>query len=145
MAFEDIYRGYVLIDSSALIALINEQDANHDYSVFALDDLKKDTNVRLFLCNLTIYETYTRLRYRFNWEKAVQVWSTISPRIQPRLIEYRASYEQRTREILENYRPHELSFHDAACAAMMTESKIGRVFTFDNDFSVIGFECYPNL
>lgn len=145
MAFEDIYRGYVLIDSSALIALIDEQDPNHDYSVLALDDLKNDSNIRLFLCNLTIYETYTRLRYWFNWEKAVQVWNTISTRIQPRRLEYRVSYEQRTREILENYRSHELSFHDAGCAALMTESKIGRVFTFDNDFSVIGFECYPNL
>lgn len=144
MAFDDIYRGYVLIDSSALIALINGQDPNHDYSVLALDDLKKDANVRLFLCNLTIYETYTRLRYWFNWEKAVQVWDTISTAIQPRHLEYRASYEYKTREILETYRSHELSFHDAGCAVLMSERKIGRVFTFDDDFSVIGFERYPN-
>jgi len=145
VAFEDIYDGYVLIDTSALVALIDDNDQNHDYGVLALKELKADINVRLFVCNLTIYETYTRLRYKFHWAKAEEVWGTISTEIQPRRIEYRASYEGRTREILQNYRAYKLSFHDAGCAAIMIEAKIARVFTFDTDFSIIGFARYPDL
>ena len=144
MAFEDIYQGYVLVDSSALIALIDEQDQYHDVSVIALEELVNEPDVRLFICNLTVYETYTRLRYLFSWERAVQVWQFISTRIQPRHIEFRSHLEATTREILERYRSHKLSFHDAGCAAIMLDQKIGRVFTFDSDFSIIGFERYPD-
>ena len=145
MAFEDLYRGYILIDSSALIALIDDHDQYHDYSILASEELAKDANVRLFICNLTLYETYSHLRRRLSWEKATQVWSMISTRIRPRKIEFRSFYETKTREILQIYRAHDLSFHDAGCAAIMIENKIARVFTFDSDFSIIGFERYPDL
>jgi len=143
VVFEEIYRGYVLVDSSALIALIDEQDQNHDYSLVALNELIDNADIRLFVCNLTIYETYTRLRYRFNWAKARRAWDSTLLRSQPTYLEFRSSYELKTQEILETYRAHTLSFHDAGCAAVMLDKKIGRVFTFDYDFSVIGFERYP--
>lgn len=145
MVFEEIYRGYLLLDSSALIALIDEHDQNHDYSIVALNELRNDADIRLFICNLTIYETYTRLRYRFNWEKATEIWRTVAESLQPAHLEFRSSYERKTRQILEMYRAYALSFHDAGCAALMLDRRIGRVFTFDNDFSVIGFERYPAI
>ena len=145
MAFEDIYRGYILVDSSGLIALIDNRDQYHDHYDLALDELTRDASVRLFVCNLTLYETYSHLRRRFTWEKATELWSLISTRMHPRRLEFRSLHEGKTREILQTYRAHDLSFHDAGCAAMMIENKIGRVFTFDSDFSIIGFERYPDL
>ena len=145
MVFEDIYRGYVLIDSSALIALLDDHDQYHDYSILALDELAGDASVRLFICNLTLYETYSYLRRHFTWEKANLLWNVIAERIRPRCLEFRSSYEEKTREILQLYRGHNLSFHDAGCATIMIEKSIGRVFTFDSDFSIIGFERYPDL
>ena len=104
MAFDDIYRGYVLVDSSALIALIDERDQNHDYSTLALTELNGDAKVRLFVCNLTIYETYTRLRYDRSWETAKEVWNTISQVMKARRIDYAGVLEEKTRGILETYR-----------------------------------------
>jgi len=144
VVFEDIYRTYVLVDSSALIALIDARDQNHNYSIVGLNELRKDSDTRLFICNLTIYETYTHLRYKFDWDRATRVWSMIS-RLQHTYLEFRSSYEQKTKEILEIHRAYSVSFHDAGCAAIMLDKKIGRVFTFDNDFSVIGFERYPTI
>jgi len=143
VAFDDIYRGYVLVDSSALIALIDERDQNHDYSTLALTELNGDAKVRLFVCNLTIYETYTRLRYDRSWETAKEVWNTISQVMKARRIDYAGVLEEKTRGILETYRFLKLSFHDAGCAALMLENKIGRVFTFDTDFDIVGFDRFP--
>lgn len=144
MVFEDIYRGYLLFDSSALIALIDDRDQYHEYSKLALQELDSDANVRLFICNLTLYETYTHLRRQFSWEKATEVWTLVSRRIRPRRLELRSADEPTTREILQLYRSYDISFHDAGCAAIMIANKIARVFTFDSDFSIIGFERYPD-
>ena len=143
MAFEDIYRGYVLIDSSALIALIDSRDQNHDFSALALEELKKDVNVRLFICNLTIYETFTRLRYDVGWDAARGVWLTITNTMRASRIEFPGALEEKTKDILDMYRVHKLSFHDAGCAAVMLKNKIGRVFSFDSHFDLSGFERFP--
>ena len=143
MTFDDIYRGYILVDTSALVALIDKRDQYHDYSTQALTQLSGDTNVRLFVCNLTIYETYTRLRYNQSWETAREVWSTITQVMKAKRIDYARGLEEKTRGILKTYRYLTLSFHDAGCAALMLENKIGRVFTFDRHFDSVGFERFP--
>jgi predicted nucleic acid-binding protein len=146
VAFDDIYRGYVLVDTSALIALIDKHDQNHSCSTQALTALTNDVNVRLFVCNLTIYETYTRLRYDRDWVTAKEVWNTIAQVIKARRIEFVSGvFEEKTRDILKTYRFQKLSFHDAGCAALMLENKIGRIFSFDSDFDIVGFERFPSL
>ena len=45
--------------------------------------------------------------------------------------------------ILERFSEHAISFHDALCAAVMRRLGIYRVFTFDKDYWVMGFEVLP--
>lgn len=56
------------------------------------------------------------------------------------LLRFEASDESEALRILDRYVEHSLSFHDALCAATMKRVGIYRIFTFDSDFTILGFE-----
>jgi predicted nucleic acid-binding protein len=37
------------------------------------------------------------------------------------------------------------SYHDAVCSAMMLRSGIYKIFTFDRDFQILGFQILPGI
>jgi len=141
LAFEEIYRGYILIDTSAIYALLNKSDSRHQEAQEALEVLNGEEH-KLFVCNLTIYESFTRLRYDVGWDVAAELWRFLSI-TKPNYIEFQRSNEEDTYKLLSNYRGIKLSYHDAGCSVLMLKHRIGRIFSFDDDFNCLGFERYP--
>jgi predicted nucleic acid-binding protein len=60
-----------------------------------------------------------------------------------RLLEFQASDEIFARGLLAKYDDQRLSFHDALCAAVMFREGIFKIFSFDRDFWLFGFQVLP--
>ena len=133
-----LYEQSVLIDTSAVIALHDEADRYHEQAtqLFAQEGLS------WMAADVTAHETFTRARYRDGFARARQHFEFL--RGAPiTLVRSDSADEQSALAILEQYSEHAISFHDALCAAVMRRLGIYRVFTFDRDFWVMGFEVLP--
>jgi predicted nucleic acid-binding protein len=91
---------------------------------------------------VTAHETYTRARYLLGFDAALQAHDLLRGKeIVPVLFtEYD---EAQARLTLEKYREHKLSFHDALLACVMKRVGVYKVFSFDRDFYILGFEILP--
>ena len=129
----------IFIDSSAAIALRCPTDQFHSS---ASDYFKFTQGVRWVVMNATTHESYTRLRYKNDLRTALGAydWLRESPFYK---ISFTMEDENKAREILEKYREHLLSYHDALCAALMLRIGLYRIFSFDKHFWVLGFQVEP--
>jgi predicted nucleic acid-binding protein len=93
--------------------------------------------------DLTAHETFTRLRAKTNVPKGFKGFDFL--RTDLTLIRFEAEDESRTRTLLEKYADHNISYHDAMCAAVMLRSGIYKIFTFDRDFLILGFQVIPGI
>ena len=133
-----LYEDVALVDTSAVIALHDPSDQHHDVarSWYASCDW-----VWLAL-DVTSHETFTRARYASSLGAAVEQYrflraSTI------RVISFEPEDELRALELLGRYTDQRISFHDAICAVVMKRLQLVRIFTFDSDFSTLGFQVFP--
>jgi len=126
----------IFIDSSAVIALKNPSDQFHDS---ANNYFELVQGVRWVVMNSTTHETYTRIRYDDSLKLALEVYDWLkSPKFHN--IPFEAKDEDQAREILEEYRDHTFSYHDALCAAVMLRIGLFRIFSFDKHFWILGFQ-----
>ena len=134
-----IYNNAILIDTSAIIALEDPDDPHHKVANLYFQSVQ---NFLWVILNATTHESYTRIRYDFDFKTAIQTYDflTNEPILQ---IRFKQKDELRTKALLEKYSEHSISFHDALCAVIMKKVGIGKVFTFDKHFWVFGFEVVP--
>jgi predicted nucleic acid-binding protein len=131
----------VLIDTSAVIALHDNQDQYHRLARTFFD---ATTDVTWVTLNATAHEAYTRARYSSGFHRALTVYDflTAEPCYH---VTFRQEDEIQARNILQRYSEHDMSFHDALCAAVMKRVGIYRAFTFDRHFLYFGFEVLPYI
>lgn len=129
----------VLIDTSAAIALLNPKESNYK---IANKFYYSNTNLVWTSINSTAHESYTRARYDYNFICAIEIYNFLKGD-NLYLINFDKRDEDNALSILKKYKKNALSFHDALCAAIMKKFGIYRIFTFDSDFYIFGFEVLP--
>ena len=134
-------RSAVFVDTSAIIALNSPSDQFHDS---AKQYFQSQSGVRWVVMNATTHESFTRVRYDTNLEKALRVydWLRSSNFLN---ISFGRLDEDRARDILERYHDQTFSFHDALCAATMIRVGLYRIFSFDSHFWSMGFQVEPGV
>jgi predicted nucleic acid-binding protein len=136
-----VYDHIALIDTSAVIALYDPAEQRHvDAKVF----WEGDNGLVWATVNATSHELYTRVRYREAVPAALEHYQFLrGGSIQ--VLAFTEDDEKHAEEILAKYAEHSISFHDALCAAVMLRAGIYKIFTFDRDFWILGFEVLPGI
>lgn len=126
-----------LIDTSAVLALLDKREQLHSKAKFFFDECSLDWAS----VDLTAHETFTRLRSRTDVSRGFNGFDFL--RTDLTVINFVPDDEARVRLISEKYAEHKISYHDALCAAVMLRSGIYKIFTFDRDFLILGFQIIP--
>ena len=126
-----------LIDTSAVIALFDKREEQHKRAKLFYEECLLDWAA----VDLTAHETFTRLRSRTDVSRGFEGFDFL--RAELTVIDFKRDDEARARSILTKYADHNISYHDALCAALMLRNGIYKIFTFDKDFSILGFEVIP--
>lgn len=134
-----VYERTLLIDTSAVVALFEPGDRYHPeaQSYWATREEFRWTAV-----NVTAHEAFTRGRYGKGYERGRRHFDFLRSQ-QVDVLNFEKSDEQEALALLQKYQEHRISFHDALCAAVMKRIGIYRVFSFDKDFWIFGFEVLP--
>jgi predicted nucleic acid-binding protein len=132
--------GVALIDTSAAVALRDPTDSLHREALAYYTGVSGAWAV----LNVTAHEAFTRWRYSRELAGALGCYSFLRDESVWGL-EFTDADEHEAVRLLASYEDQVLSFHDALCAAVMLRYGIARVFTFDRDFWVLGFEVVPGL
>lgn len=134
------YANAVLIDTSAVVALVDEGDPLHASACACLDELRPQN----LMCavDVTAHESFTRLRYNQTLGLAMAGFDTLRA-AGVRTLAFTAADEAAALNLTQKYADKVLSFHDALCAAVMLRHDMFRVFSFDADFWTFGFEVLP--
>ena len=128
---------WVYIDSSAYLALLDVNDANHTAALLILRWLSLNryrlytTNALLIECHALIMSCPGR-RIAARFLQDVDAGNTVIVRV-------RADDETRAKAVVYRYDDKDFSFNDALSFVVMERLGIQRVFTFDNDFTQYGF------
>lgn len=136
-----VYEQMALIDTSAVIALFDPNDQFHRDAKALFEDAAE---LLWFTVNTTAHELFTRVRYDVGLPEALNRYDYLrSERFQ--VLKFDASDEQQARALLQKYDDQVLSFHDALCAVVMLREGIYKIFSFDKDFWILGFEVMPGI
>ena len=138
-----VYSRATLLDSSALVALLDPRETRHSDVQQQLSALLSSADA-LFVSSFVIAETYRRLLYKRNVSKDVplgficDVFSGSFNVVRP--IE---DDETEAVGILKRFRDQQLSFTDAVSMAIMKRLGLLKVLTLDWHFTLMGFETIP--
>jgi predicted nucleic acid-binding protein len=137
-----VFSQYLAVDTSAIMALLDPQEQYHAQAVDFFSKAQSEGAVWHAL-NVTTHELYTRVRYNHrNLQLALSRYDYL--RAAPfRPLQFDASDENEARSLIAKHHDQVLSYHDALCAAVMFREGIYKIFSFDRDFWVFGFEIYP--
>lgn len=136
-----LYGRSVLIDSSAAIALLDGRDQFHREAKAFFESAR---SLSWCAIDVTSHEAFTRVRYGLGLTAGLAHFDFL--RADPiTLLDFSREDEHRARQILVKFEDQKLSFHDALCAAIMKRRGIYRVFSFDRDFWILGFQVEPGV
>lgn len=136
------YEHQVMIDTSAVIALLDHGDRFHGE---AERFFGSENSLVWFAVNTTSHETFTRIRYNNKGLNSALEHYDFLRSNGINTLEFIQEDESLARELLVKYKDQRLSFHDVLCAAVMLRVGIFRVFTFDKEFWMFGFEIVPGI
>lgn len=135
-----VYDRMVAVDTSAVIALRDPDDQFHDLASEFFET--SSSGFAWFTVNVTSHELFTHTRYNEGLSSALDGYDFI--RKEPfQLLDFSRDDEDAARELLAKYDDQKLSFHDALCAAIMIRKGIFKIFSFDSDYWMFGFEVLP--
>lgn len=131
----------LFVDASAWVALADRGDSHHLVATNVYPGFL--SHYRLITTNLVIAEAYIILRRNLGPDASFRFLSavTTSPRVE--LIRSSEELEQAAEAFLRKYRDHELSLADAVSFALMKGRRVGKAFTFDHHFAIVGFDVLP--
>lgn len=126
------------MDSSAVLALTNRADSDHERVVRGFDELKS-TDYTLFTTNFLRSETYTLLGPRLGWDVA-RSWLD---EFDLPLCRITRNDENEARDLLLSYDDKSYSFVNATSFVVMDRMGVGLAFTLDEDFRHHGYTIKP--
>jgi uncharacterized protein len=123
----------VLWDSSAILALLDADDADHRTAVAAARQIAYEKRPS-FITNYIEAEAHALLLRRLG-RAIAREWLLTGGLV---VVRASASEEQRAKEILARYADKDWTLCDAVSFALLDERRIGRAFTFDHHFQQYG-------
>ncbi len=129
-----LYRSPVLVDTSALVALANRQDDNHEYARQIWDKMQTE-QCRPFTTNILIIETHTLLLIRAHHTVA-RSWLRSQPFTEEWITEQ--DYTN-ARKLILKYKDKDFSLADATSFSVMERLRTRWAFSFDDHFTQYGF------
>lgn len=130
----------VFVDSSAIAALLLENDRNHRAAVGVLRQLT-EARAELVLSNFVVAETYNLLAIRAYPAKARE-WFLANTWPVERVT---SRDEKKAREIIENCADKDFSYTDATSFALMERLGFDAAFTYDRHFEQYGMLTQKSL
>lgn len=120
-----------ICDASALIALINKRDHNHDRCVNALPELAAPL-VTTWSC---FTEAMHLLGHYGGWQAQQKLWNYLTDEILTIHFHDRPEYT-RMEELMEQYRDIPMDLGDASLVVTAEVLKQSMIFTLDRDFYI---------
>lgn len=133
----------VYIDSGAFIAYLRGKDRDHQAARRQFVKLQ-DERSRLTTSDAVVSEVATRLRYDIGLEAALAFRGFLNAlRHRLRVIESSSERRGKAFDVMATYGDLRLSYPDAVGAVVAREVNAETVFSFDNDFRILGFSVVP--
>jgi len=130
----------LLADTSALLALLWDDDARHPNAV---DFRKRNPQARFVLTELILAELATRGRVRVGAKSAVDFTRDLLRSTRHDLILVDLELLEGALRRMERYGDKRVSLTDCASFELMERLGIDTAFTFDRDFRDCGFRMVP--
>jgi predicted nucleic acid-binding protein len=127
----------VFVDTSAVLALLNKDDGNHEPAAEAFANLEVK-KVRLFTSSYVIVETYALLVRRFGKTAAKRFRRYFEPLL--KIIWVDESLHDEGLNLLFLRTGRSFSLVDAVSFAVMRHQRINKAFAYDRHFEQEGFE-----
>lgn len=128
-----------LVDTSAWVALADQGDRLHRPAAEAWGRLRRDREP-LLLTDLILAEVAILLRHRAGHAAAVQAGEMILASGVTQVVYADEALFQAGWALFRRYRDRELSLTDCVSFALLRRRRLDRVFAFDEDFRIAGFE-----
>ncbi len=129
----------VLLDSSAVLGLVDRADPRHDRLRVCLADLQR-SSASLFLTNFLRAECHALLGSKIGWDFARTWLEDLDIPVE----RVSTADESRAIEILLRQVDKSYSLVDATSFAVMERLGIRRALTLDRHFRQFGFEAVPD-
>lgn len=129
------------VDTSALFALVDEDDPEHDAALTWLEDASTLESERFVTHNYVVVETIALARSRLGPAAIRMLIDEVLPVSEVRYVD-----EDLHRRALATYLvglSRRVSFVDRTSFELMRDERIERAFAFDRDFVREGFETVP--
>jgi uncharacterized protein len=130
----------LLIDTSALLALVLDDDANH---AAAAAYVRRNPRVRFVTTELVLSEIATRLRVRAGAERAVAVTTDLLKSRRYEIVFTNPELMLAALGRMAQYADKRLSLTDCTSFELMERLKLPAAFSFDRDFRDCGFAMAP--
>lgn len=127
----------VIVDTSAIYALLDRSDANHDGAVSLLKKMR-DTGDMVVITNFVVAETHALVMAKLGQGLARSWLGGLCWPVE----RVTKEDEQRAREIIWTYEDKAFSYTDATTFAAMERMGIETAFTFDKHFTQFGLSPY---
>src|SRR5919198_1073816 len=131
----------VFVDSSAYLALLDEDDEHHLPATELLNQLANE-RYRQFTTNVLLIEAHALILSVLGRARAAQFLADMQES-NTVVIRVRAADEERAKHILFQYTDKDFSFADATSFVVMERLGLRLAFTFDRDFAQYGLTVLP--
>ena len=131
----------ILVDTSALCALADRSDRNHQSVAEFVGSQAKQ--VVLIVTDYVLDETLTWVKARFGAQPAIELGKRIRSSDFCRFTRLTTDDEMATWEIFKRYTDKEWSYTDCSCLAMMRKMGIDEAFSTDKHFVQMGVTVLP--
>lgn len=133
----------VLVDTSALLALYIDSDAQHRKAASVFGTLREKR--RHLLTTTDVFdETVTLVRRWEGYADAVRTGETLRASRILELVVVNDEDREAAWGLFKQYTDPKLSYTDCTSAAVMGRLELEEVFTFDSDFRGFGFKAIPD-
>jgi predicted nucleic acid-binding protein len=126
----------VLVDSSAYLALMDEEDEHHSQAQAILRQLARE-RYRQYTTNAMLFEAHVLILAELGIGPAFQFLQEIRAS-NTVIVRVRQSDEERAIQIIGQYTDKDFSFNDALSFTVMERLGISSAFTFDRHFAQYG-------
>jgi len=135
----------LFVDTNALVAVFNEDDAHHEVANDILDRIGNGDLAYgpLFTSRYVLSETATTLLVGAGHSEAVEALTSIRDSPSFNILNTVPEIFDQTADQFEQYDDQEISFVDHMNSVLADEYDIEHIFAFDSDFATLGLTRVP--
>jgi predicted nucleic acid-binding protein len=130
----------VFVDSDAFVALLKEDDTNHEHALGILNELLERYDTTFVTSNYVFSEVVTVVSQKVGHSEAVAFIDTItSPEYYIEMKRVSPEVERQAIEVFKGQTSKNVSFVDCTNMALMSAFQIQDIFSFDGGYKTNGY------